>query len=101
MTTEAPALLPCFLDWHVLPRNVYSPSVAAYAGLYPVTILIHPGGIIPIERLDLGKLDKVCDYIAIFHYWHEILKLGWFFPLLVTLLLLLLLFSVWDYIPDL
>jgi len=53
------------------------------------------------ERLDLGKLDKVCDYIAIFHYWHEILKLGWFFPLLVTLLLLLLLFSVWDYIPDL
>ena len=31
------------------PRNVYSPSVAAYAGLYPVTILIHPGGIIPIE----------------------------------------------------
>ena len=49
MTTEALALLPCFLDWHVLPRNVYSPSVAAYAGLYSVTILIHPGGIIPIE----------------------------------------------------
>ena len=31
------------------------------------------------EGLDLGKLDKVCDYIATFHYWYEILKSDEFF----------------------
>ena len=47
MTTEAPALLPCFSDWHVLPKKCLFPI--SCCGLYPVAILIYPSGIIPIE----------------------------------------------------